>query len=172
VQGSGSYEVWRGTNASNLTRIATVQALSYSDTGVLSNNFYVYAVRALDPTGAPGAYSAVDLAFTPTSTSSFTDIPLVSEVTAVKAVHVNELRQRINALRGAAGLSAFSFTNPTITAGVSIVHAVEVSEMRTALDQARSQMGLPPLTYTDSTLTAGSTIIAAAHIQQLRDGTR
>lgn len=102
--------------------------------------------------------------------NGFTDDPLVAGTTAVKAVHIQEMRDRINALRAAAPgpLAAFSFTDPTLTAGTTRIQAVHINELRTALAQVYTARGLAVPTYTtDPTLSAG-TAIKAAHISELR----
>lgn len=102
--------------------------------------------------------------------NGFTDDPLVAGTTGIKAVHIQEMRDRINALRAAAPgpLSAFSFTDPSLTAGSTRVQAVHINELRTALAQVYTARGLTPPTYTtDPTLTTG-TAIKAAHISELR----
>ena len=65
---------------------------------------------------------------------TFTNDPLTSQVTPAKAIHINELRQAINALRTRNRLSTFNFTNPTLTAGVTQIQAVHGADMRTALN--------------------------------------
>ena len=97
---------------------------------------------------------------------AFTDDPLVAGVTAVKAVHVNELRARIDAVRNARGLSAFPWTDQPVSAGFTPIKAVHLSELRAALDQAYGAAARPRPSYTDSA--SGSTIIKAVHIQELR----
>jgi hypothetical protein len=101
---------------------------------------------------------------------SFTDEPLTS-ATLVKAVHITELRSRINTVRAQCGLQAFSFTDPSIVAGVTLVRAVHLLELRTALAQAYAACGETPPTYTDPSL-AASSVIRAVHISELRAAIR
>ena len=100
-------------------------------------------------------------------TSGFTEDPIVAGATSVKAVHITELRARINALRAAAGLPAFDWTDATLTASATIVRATHVMELRTALNDAYAAMGRPSPTYTDQSL-AGITI-KSVHISELRN---
>ena len=163
ASGADRYEVSRRTNGgySVLTSTATT---SFVDTSAAPNTAYLYRVQALDPAGSPGAYSAPDLA----TTIVFTDDPIVSGATTIKAVHFDQLRQAVNAVRAAANLGAASFTDPTLP-GITI-KAVHILELRTNLDQARTALGLSALTYTDPTITAGTTIIKALHVTELRNG--
>ena len=100
--------------------------------------------------------------------TAFTDDPLVVGSTVVKAVHVTELRTRIDALRTRFSLPAATWTDPTLTAGASTVKAVHITEMRTALAQAYTAAFRTAPTYTDPTLTAASSVVKAVHIAELR----
>lgn len=92
--------------------------------------------------------------WTATVTPSFTDNPLISGTTVIKAIHIDELRTRINTLRAdKCGLTAFSFTNATLRTAVTTIRAVHVLELRTALNQAYTACGKTAPTYTDSSLT-------------------
>jgi hypothetical protein len=100
----------------------------------------------------------------------FTDDPLTAGSTLIKAVHITELRSRIDAIRASRtpALAAFSYTDPSLAAG-STINAVHITELRTALNQAyQATPGRTAPTYTDPTLSAGSTAIKAVHIADLR----
>lgn len=99
----------------------------------------------------------------------YADDPLIPRVTAVRAIHLVELRAAVNAARQRAGLGAYTWSQ-TIVAGVSIKGA-HINELRTALDPALSAIGVTPA-YTDSGLLSANTVIRAAHIQELRDYAR
>jgi uncharacterized delta-60 repeat protein len=99
----------------------------------------------------------------------FTDDTLTSGLTVIKAVHITELRTRIDAVRLATGLAAFQWTDPTLTPGVTLVKAQHVLELRTALADAYVAIGGLPPTYTDPTLSAGTDIVKAVHIAELRN---
>lgn len=96
----------------------------------------------------------------------FTDDPLVVGVTPIKAVHINELRTRIDNVRIAHALTAFAYTNPSIVSG-GLIKAQDIVDLRTALGQAYTAMALTPPAYTDPTLAAG-TFIKAVHIREIR----
>jgi RHS repeat-associated protein len=100
--------------------------------------------------------------------AAFTDDPPVAGVTPPRAVHVTELRSRIDALRTRFGLSAFAWTDATLEAGATPVRRVHVSELRTALDAAYTAAGQDLPTYTDPDLTAGVTVVKAVHVTELR----
>ena len=97
----------------------------------------------------------------------FTDSPLLSGVTTVRALHITELRGRVNTQRARFGLAAASWTNPSLVAGVVVITAQHVSELRTAILQTYQQAGLPPPVFDDG-LVPGITAVKALHLSQLR----
>ena len=106
-----------------------------------------------------------------TGGGGFTEPGIVSGETAVKAVHMMELRERVDALRRRFGLPAWSWTDPAIVRGVTPVRAVHFLELRTALNQAYSAARRSPPNYTDA-LRGGVTPIAALHVEELRRAVR
>ena len=117
------------------------------------------------------AARAVTASFSITS-SGFTDDPLAVQTTAVKAVHIVELRTAIASLRTRNGLPAFTWTDATLTPGTSPFKAVHILEVRTALNQVYQALGRSLPTYTDPTIGAGQTVSKAAHVQELRNAVR
>jgi hypothetical protein len=97
----------------------------------------------------------------------FTDQPSIAGSTAIRAVHTNELRTAIDALRVRFSLALFSWTDPTATGGVTFVRAQHILDMRTALSEAYTAASLTPPTYTDPGLLPGATI-KAVQIKELR----
>lgn len=96
----------------------------------------------------------------------FTDDPLTAGSTVIRAVHVTELRTRIDAVRARYGLGPYAYSNtPMIYA--SLIRASDVVEMRRALLEAYDKAGLPPPTYTDPTLGPGATV-KVEHIAEVR----
>jgi hypothetical protein len=89
-------------------------------------------------------------------------------VSLIRAVHVTELRLRINALRTRFGLGAFSWTDPSLGAG-TVVRAIHVADLRTALEGAYAAAGRAAPGFTDPTLLPQLTVIKAAHIIELRE---
>jgi len=122
-------------------------------------------------TATMSAARAVTASFSITS-SGFTDDPLVAQTTAVKAVHIVELRTAIASLRTRNGLPAFTWTDATLTPGTSPFKAVHILEVRTALNQVYQALGRSLPTYTDPTIVAGQTMSKAAHVQELRNAVR
>lgn len=100
---------------------------------------------------------------------TFTDPSLAANAFLIKAVHITELRYRIDAQRARFGLPAFAYTNPTLTVGTSGVKAADISDLRTALQQAYTAGGFAIPAYTDPSLTVGVSTIKAIHITELRD---
>jgi hypothetical protein len=99
--------------------------------------------------------------------TTFTDDPLMPGVTAVKAVHITELRSRIDSLRAANGLAAYGWTDPTLSPDETVIRAVHILDLREALRQVYVALGQPAPAYDDPGLAPGTTV-RAVHIQQLR----
>lgn len=135
---------------------------SFTDSTAASGITYLYQVRAVGQGGATSNYSNVDLA----TTVIFTDDPLVAGVTTIKALHLTQLRQAVNAVRSTANLSPASWTDIS-PQGVS-VKAVHVSQLRTNLSQGLSTLGFSNPPYTDPTLIQGITVVKRIHIEELR----
>ena len=99
---------------------------------------------------------------------TFTDAALQTRSTAVRAVHVVELRQGIDRLRAFVGLNAFPWTDTSVTARSSTIKAAHVTDLRAALASTYAAQGLTAPTWTPATVTARSTVITAAQIAALR----
>lgn len=164
--GATSYELQRGTTASNFATISANATSPYSDANLTAGTTHLYRVRASEATRV-SAFSNVDLA----TTIVFVDDPLVVGSTPVKAVHLTQLRQTVDAVRAAAGLGAGTYTD-AITAGVTGIKAIHISEIRTQLEAALVALSLAAPAYTDPTLTAGVTVIKKLHVQEPREATK
>lgn len=101
-----------------------------------------------------------------TGDMSFTDDPIEAGVTAVKAVHFTELRQRIDALRVSHGLAPSLWIDATLKADTTPVAAVHVSELRQALRQAYDAADEAIGFNTERAQSGGS--IRAEHVNELR----
>jgi hypothetical protein len=125
---------------------------------------WMFAATVTDANGTVSPMGPPDLA----TAISFTDAPIVSHSTKIKAIHVKQARLAIASIRVFAGLAPYSYA--TVLSGARI-RATDIQEMRTALAQARSTIGLPAITFVDPTLTPSATPVRAIHIEQLRAGT-
>ena len=95
---------------------------------------------------------------------SWTDGTLTAGSSLLKAIHITELRTRINSLRNANRLSAAVWTDATLVPGVTISKAVHHTELRTALIEVYAALGQTPLLSVVST----GMVISADHIIELR----
>jgi len=166
VTGADHYEVYRSSNAAAYAPVASPASNAFSDSLLAAATTYLYKVRAVSTTIGTSEFSSID----PATTIVFTDDSLVGGGTVVKAVHVTELRQAVNAMRASVGLAPATFTDPILTSSM-IIKAVHISELRTALSAARTALGLP-VAWTDDPLVAGTTVVKAVHIQEIRNGTK
>jgi len=160
VPGATSYDIARSTNGLSYASIGTSGTASFTDTATSLSTAYLYRVRAAAGSNR-SPYSGVALA----TTVTFTDDPLIPGSTAIKAVHMNELRAGVDAVRAAAGLPSFAFTDNPIGAGMQ-VKDVHVTELRAALDSALDALGVNAPAY------SGGIVVTAAHINEIRDGFR
>lgn len=107
-----------------------------------------------------------------TFSKTYTDDPITSQSTSIKAVHITDLRQAINTLRSNNSLSSFSFTDSTLTAGTTQMKAVHITELRSALNGVYTAKSLTQPSYTDPTITAGQTTAKKAHIAEIRQAVK
>src|SRR5258708_40082907 len=84
---------------------------------MMRNLLSVFVCLALCSTASSAAGQAV----------TFTDDPATAGVTAVKAVHIAELRSAVNTLRANQGLARFPFTDSALTAQTTPTPTVHVS---------------------------------------------
>jgi hypothetical protein len=101
-------------------------------------------------------------------TSAFTDDPLIAATTPIKAIHVRELRSRINAVRIGRGLMEFPWTDPVLTPGTTLIKAQHIIDLRQALLDVYVAAGRTPPAFSDPILTSGGTVARATHIAELR----
>jgi len=160
VNGSDHYEVWRSFNAGGFTQLASPSGTSHQDNSVSAGITYLYRVRAVSASNEMSGFSNTDAA----TTISFTDPVLVAQSSVIRAVHFNELRTAVNAMRTSVSLPAIG---SDVAIG-AIVAAQHLATLRSGLDQARSQIGMPAIAYTEPS----PTVIKRVHVQELRDGTQ
>lgn len=97
----------------------------------------------------------------------FSDDPLTAGITPVKAVHITELRERIDVIRTRLGLAGYPWTDAALTPGTSTIKAVHVAELRAALAEAYVRSGRSAPAYA-SPAPAPGVLITAAAINELR----
>ena len=166
TQGAHHYEIERTdhVNVAYAPITTNVTGTTFIDSTVSSVHAYLYRIRAVDAGGNVSAYSNIDLA----TAISFTDDSLVVQSTLVKAAHINELRQAIDAVRWTANMNPASW-GAGISQFSTTVEATHIDDLRTNLSAALSALNLPPCTYTDNSVTAlRASFIKKEHIDQLR----
>ena len=99
--------------------------------------------------------------------ATLSDATLAVGSTPIRAVHITELRVRVNAVRAGVGLQPYAWADPTLTAGTTVARAQHLIDLRTALTEARAMAGLPAPVYAEPI--AAGTMIKAAHLKELRD---
>lgn len=161
------YQVERASNFGGTFTVlnANVAGTSFTDNSVSAVNAYLYRVKAADAVGNLSGPSNIDLA----TAITFDDDPFLQSptLTLVKAQHVLQLRQAVNAARVAANLSAATWQQTQLTATVTTIMANDIQELRNKLDEALSVLGLPTGGYTDPSLSGQ--VIRKDHIKDLRD---
>jgi YD repeat-containing protein len=150
------------TGAGNWTLVGTTSAMTFSNGSLPANAAYVYRVFSVTSGTSSTSASPADFA----STWAFTDHPLSAE-SLQSVLHVTQLRTAINALRAAAGLSAYSYTD-TMIAGLP-VKAIYLTELQTAVNQARAVFGAAGVPFT-APAPAPLSLPLAAHVNELRGG--
>lgn len=160
------YVVERASQLGSFTTInSNVTGTSFSDSTVTNLNAYLYRVKSADAVGNVSPSSNIDVA----TAITFDDDPFATPptLTLVKAQHILQLRQAVNAVRHISpSLADYSWTQASGTLVGAPIKGLDVEELRTALDQALVALGLPSGGYTDSTL-AGLPI-SKLYITELR----
>jgi hypothetical protein len=100
----------------------------------------------------------------------FTDDDPLLAGTTIKAVHVTELRSRIDAVRRRAGLPDLNW--PAISIGTTTATAQHLQQMRDAVNDVFVVRGRTPTPYTDPILSPGMTPVRASHILELRSNVK
>jgi hypothetical protein len=153
----------------SMTRGITVNSVTYNSPTLLTLNISTVGAangwHGLTLTNPDG--QAVTVSSFVTTAQPFTDSVLTPGTSLVRAVHVTELRARIDALRLRFALPAFSWTDPSLAAGATI-RDLHVAELRAALQQAYVAAGQPAPGFTDPAIVSGVTTIRVPHIQELR----
>ncbi len=85
---AAKYNVYRSTDGTNFSKIASISSIAYTDTGLSSTSTYSYKISALDNAGAESAFSSI---VTKQPTGKFSEPPLIvtgpdAKATATSAV--------------------------------------------------------------------------------------
>lgn len=158
--GAGATYAWSVSNATITAGQGTATIHFRAGTGGI-------VTVAITVTSATGCVGTDEHAIEIVAGGPFTDDPLVAGSTIIKSIHVNEVRDAVNALRLEAGLEQFTWAE-TIAPGITVA-AAHVMELRTALTPALIAMGRSA-DYAEP-VSAGSPI-KASHIQEIREHTR
>ena len=118
-----------------------------------------YWVRVMNGYGSTDSTSA-------RATVGFSDNTLVPGVTPVRAVHVTELRSRIDGQRLRFLLAPYAWNDPSVIAGVSTIQWEHLRQMRNALIETSGAAGVLQPIFTDPTF---EPIVKAVHFDELRN---
>ena len=99
-------------------------------------------------------------------TPPWVDGTITASTTVIKAIHIMELRGRVDALRERWALSPYGWTDEVLTPGSTTVKAVHIQELRSALNAAYTAAGSGTPTYYES-VSSGNTI-KKLHIDETR----
>ncbi len=102
---------------------------------------------------------------------ALTDETLTPGVTPVRAIHISELRTRIDAQRIRFNLQPFAWTDELLIARSTPVRAVHILELRAALSGAYLAAKRTEPAYSDASLAPGVPV-RAVHIAELRSAVR
>jgi YD repeat-containing protein len=179
--GATGYRVERAASMGGAYASAgTPSSPSFNDTGVSHANSYLYRVCAADGAGnCVSPYSNLAMA----TAYSFSDPTIVTyadhqngqyldqPLTPIRAAHVTQLREAVNAVRHLAGRPDAVWTHTTLVQYQSVVSASDVQDLRDRLGEALSDLGVSVSAYTDQRLSTGQngTVVKRAHITELRD---
>ena len=95
--------------------------------------------------------------------------PVVPGATQIRALHITELRNAVNASRSALNLPNYPFSDSSITPGGTPIRAVHVGEIRSAIQDLWFRKRLGPLPgWTVGSPPASSRTIRAADMNDLR----
>ena len=169
----GTLVMLTGTNFVTGGTAATIGGTAATGVSVLSST----SLLALTPAGSAGTVSidvtttggtaTLSSAFTFTG-ALFTDDPLQAGTTPLKALHITELRSRIDTLRARYGLAAYAWTNTTPVPASTTIQAAHINELRSALQDVYAAAGLAAPVYSVPTVTASSATMRASIITELR----
>ena len=101
----------------------------------------------------------------------WTDDPVTTE-TPIKAVHVNELRQAIDARRRQHNLPPFLWTDDPVIARYTVIRAIHLLELRQAIQDLWQAAGLGPIPdWTCGSPPSPERVVFASDLMDLRTWT-
>lgn len=145
-----------------LTTSAEMRSQNFGGAVALDGNTAIVGTTSYSPFRS---HDGSALVFAVAVQDAFTDDPLFADVTLIKAIHITELRSRINDVRTARGLQLFNFSDPTL--GTTLIRARHIQELRDALTDVYVAAGRSVPVYTNPTVGVGSAI-TAVDITELR----
>ncbi|HJT18207.1 MAG TPA: SBBP repeat-containing protein, partial [Thermoanaerobaculia bacterium] len=151
-----TYQWYLGISGTTSSPVGGATSTSYTTPALI--NTTRYWVRVTGSSGSSDSNTA-------TITIAFTDDPLTSGVSVVRAVHITELQTRINGLRARYSLGATTFS--AVSAGVKI-QAQHIVELRNSLAQVYMAASRTAPAYTTDPSLATGTPIRKNHIAELR----
>ena len=168
--GAHHYELEKTSNINQPYQpVATnITATTFTDTNVTPVTAYLYRVRAVDANGNVSAYSNIDVA----TAISFTDDTITTQTTPVRAAHINELRQSVDAIRATANLGTVNWGG-SVTQNSTLIQATHIQDLRTNLNQARGALNLSPCSFSDNSIDElRASLIKKTHIEEIRQCVR
>lgn len=102
---------------------------------------------------------------------TFSNDPVVTGVTVIKAQHITELRACINDLRLLWSLQAVGWTDASLVPQQSVIRAIHITELRATLNSVYSAANASIPQYHDGP-TPGVTFVRAVHLNELRTAAR
>lgn len=154
-----TYQWYAGASGDTTNPITGATSSTYTTPALLTSA--TYWVRVMNAHGGTDSNSAAVRVYQP-----FTDRNLVARQNLLRAVHILELRTRIDALRSRYGLTPMAWTDSSL-AGVR-AKAVHIQELRSALSAVYSAAAVASPSFTDSEIVSGTTVIRFVHIEELR----
>ena len=165
--GSGSVAVTAapGCAWTSSSAVPWIGFVSGSGNGNGSATFTVAENRS----GAPRSTNLTigGLPFSIVQSLGFADTTIIAGVTPIRAIHLLELRIRIDRLRAKLYLPAYPWSDATVTAAITPIRAVHVIELRTALLQSYAATTQAEPIFTDESL-GNARVVRAVHLNELR----
>jgi RHS repeat-associated protein len=174
ANGATNFRIERRDPGNGYHYVGVSSTTNFTDTTAPSGSAYLYKVCAADQNGnCTSHFSNVTLA----TAYSFADDPIVTtaqdpvNATPVRAQHILQLREAINALRSLAVIGNANWTGPTPAPGGTI-YATDVTQMRDRLNEALVALGIDNGSYSEALAGApNGTLIRGIHITELRQRT-